>query len=246
MANGFRHLVDWVLRIDHNITRRFQFDYLVFDAAFLAVFIVLLVRRKRVAALKAGLISAALMYIIDGVIWTATGVREYVIAAPWIKHPVDFMMSISYGIVAFSWVWIAFDRQSWQDVALWTALLFAGWLLVPFFSQLVSLSDEPVMTVRHMQSQVWAQIVAVVAGYVLLVALGYDLKTILYVFAIGCGLTFMMEVSLLVTGIRPFQIDVLVYETLILTNQGIPYVFVFREKILPRLVRAAAGERQVV
>ncbi|MBN1642328.1 MAG: hypothetical protein JXA09_13920 [Anaerolineae bacterium] len=237
--------MDRLLSIDQDITRRFQFDYLVFDAVFLALYIVLLVRRKRFAALRAGLISAALMYVIDGVIWTATGVREYGISARWIKHPTDFMMSISYGIVAFSWVWIAFERESWRDVALWTAVLFLGWLLVPVASWLVGLCDEPIMTVRHMQSQVWAQIAAVVAGYVLLLVLGYDLRTILYVFAIGCGLTFMMEFSLLVTGIRPYKIDVFVYETLILTNQGIPYLYVIRDKILPRLVPLLARERQV-
>jgi hypothetical protein len=164
MANWVRRLAGWVLAIDHDITRHFQFDYLVSDVAFVALYIVLLVRRERLQALKAGLISATFMYVIDGVIWTATGVREYGISAPWIKHPTDFMMTISYGIVGFSWVWIAFDRESWRDVAFWTIVLFVGWLVVPAMSHLVPLNDDPVTTVRHMQSQVWVQIVAAVAA----------------------------------------------------------------------------------
>jgi hypothetical protein len=54
----------------------------------------------------------------------------------------------------------------------------------------------------------------------------------------------MMEFSLLVTGVRPPKVDVLVYETLILTNQGIPYLYVIREKILPWLVRDRVQERR--
>jgi hypothetical protein len=53
--------------------------------------------------------------------------------------------------------------------------------------------------------------------------LRYKLTTVLYVFWIGCILTFMMESALLLTGIRPSGLQVLAYETLILTNQGVPY-----------------------
>ena len=224
-------------KIDHNITRNFGFDYILFDALFLVVYIVLLVQRKKTAPLKAGLAFGVVMYVIDGIIWNAIGVREYRLSAPWVKHPTDFMMDISYGIVAFSWVWIAFERKSSQDIALWTLVLFTGWLLVPAFSISVHLNDDPITTIRHMQSQVWLQILAVIAGYVLLIALRYDWKTILYVFGIGCLLSFMMEFSLFISGVRPPSIPVLLYDTLILTNQGVPYVFVIWDRILPLLAK---------
>jgi hypothetical protein len=63
--------------------------------------------------------------------------------------------------------------------------------LVPAFSISLHLNDDPITTIRHMESQVWLQILVVIAGYVLLVALRYDWKTILYVFGIGCLLSFM-------------------------------------------------------
>ena len=43
----------------------------------------------------------------------------------------------------------------------------------------------------------------------------------------------MMEFSLFVSKIRPTDIKVLAYETLVLTNQGIPYLWVIKEKVLP-------------
>jgi hypothetical protein len=236
-------------KIDHSITRNFEFDYILFDALFLLIYIVLLVQRKKTVPLKAGLAFGVVMYVIDGIIWNATGVREYRLSAPWVKHPTDFMMDVSYGIVAFSWIWIAFERKSSQDVALWTLVLFTGWLLVPTFSFSIHLNDDPITTIRHMHSQVWLQILAVIAGYVLLIALRYDWKTILYVFGIGCLLSFMMEFSLFISGIRPPSIPVLLYDTLILMNQGVPYVLVIWDRILPLLAKkrgthesAPAGE----
>lgn len=234
-----------VLAIDHNITRRFELDYLIFDALFLAVYILALIRTRRYGPLKAGLGFVVPIYLIDAVIWTALGVREYRISAPWMKHAVDFMMDISYSVVAFSWVWIAFEKRSLQDVGLWTVGLFAGWLLVPALSRVFHVSDEPIVTVRHMESQVWLQILVVIAGYVLLVALGYDWRTGLYLFLVGCTLTFMMEFSLMATGIRPASVELLVYETLILTNQGVPYVYVIWDKILPAFKRRLAARKTV-
>jgi hypothetical protein len=236
------NLVGLILEINESIMRRFQADYLVFDAIFLAVWIVLLVRHKRYRPLVAGLVCGFLFYLIDGVIWVSTGVRNYELPAHWVRFPVDFMMDVSYGIVAFSWAWIAFERKSVRDVTFWTALLFGGWLAIPFASRWIPLIDAPVMTVRDMSSRVWLHITAVVVGYALLFFLGYDWKTVLYVFCVGCMLAFMMEFSLLVAGIRSFNIALLVYETLILTNMGVPYFFIIKDKLVPLLGRRAPAE----
>ena len=234
-----------LFEIDHDITRHFDLDYILFDALFLAIYVALLVREKRYGALKTGILCGIAFYVIDGVIWYVTGVREYGLPAPWVKHPIDFMMDVSYGIVGFGWVWIAFERRSAGDVAFWTALLFVGWLVVPFLSGLVPLADAPITTVRHMESQVWLQVVVVLAGYGLLIALGYRWRTILYVLWVGCMLAFMMELSLFVSGVRPPNVQVLIYETLVLTNQGIPYLCVIRERILPAL-RKRGGREDVM
>jgi hypothetical protein len=69
-------LIGIILEINKDIARRFEFDYILFDALFLLVWVVLLIWQKRSGPLKAGIICAVIVYVIDGVIWTATGVRE--------------------------------------------------------------------------------------------------------------------------------------------------------------------------
>ena len=233
-------LVRIILEINEDIARRFEFDYLLVDALFLAIWIMLLIRKQRFGALKAGVICGIVFYVIDGVIWTASGVREYEMSAAWVKFPVDFMMDISYGIVGFGWAWLALERRSTSDVAFWTVVLFLGWLAIPFVSQSIHLIDDPITTVRHMSSRVWLHVAVVIAGYAALIALGYELKTVLYVFWVGCMLAFVMEFALLVSGIRSTNWSLLAYETLILTNQGIPYLYIIKTRILPLLTSRAA------
>lgn len=228
-------IIDTLAGIDQSIARNFQFDYIICDFVFLAIFIALIVWQKRYGPLAAGVVCGIIIYVIDGVIWYSLGVREYGISAPWIKHPVDFMMDFSYGVVAFGWIWIAFERKSCKDVALWTALVLGGWFLIPFASTTLHIHDDAIMTVRHMQNQVGLQIGLVVAGYALLAVLRYDFKIIAYLFWVGCMLGFMMEIPLNVFKIRPTGIDVLVYETLFLFNMGVPYLFIVWDKIIPAL-----------
>jgi hypothetical protein len=236
-------MLQFLSGIDQDIARRFQFDYVILDAVFLLWWVGLLISRKRFAPLAAGVVCGALTYVIDGVIWYSSGVREYGLPAPWMKHPVDFMMDFSYGIVAFSWIWIAFERRSRLDLAFWTAVVLAGWMLVPVVSFAVPLSDAPIMTVRHMQSQVAYQIAAVVVGYALLAVLRLDIRMIGYLFAVGCVLGFMMELPLLVTKIRPASFRLLAFETLILYNQGVPYLYVIWDRILPAIGARAPSMR---
>jgi hypothetical protein len=238
-------LINTILDINESITRRFQIDYLLFDTLFMAVWIYMLLRHKRREALYVGLICGLAFYVIDGIIWTATGVREYELPAAWLKFPVDFMMDTSYGIVGFGWAWIAFERRSLRDVAFWTAVVFGGWLIIPFASKWIPLIDARVVTVRHMASRVWLHIAVVVIGYAGLLALGFSFRQVRYVFWVGCMLAFMMEFSLLVAGIRSFNLKLLAYETVILTNMGIPYLYVIRDRILPLLSGKAAARKAV-
>lgn len=238
-------LVSVILDINESITRRFEIDYLVFDTLFMIVWIYLLLQHKRRGPLLVGLICGLMFYAIDGIIWTATGVREYELPAAWLKFPVDFMMDISYGIVGFGWAWIAFEQKSVRDVVFWTAVLFGGWLIIPFASKWIPLIDVQVVTIRHMARRVWLHIAVVVIGYAALLALGYSFKQVRYLFGVGCMLAFMMEFSLLVAGVRTFNLSLLAYETLILTNMGIPYLFIIRDRILPMLLGKVAAHKAV-
>lgn len=113
-------------------TRFFQYDYILFDAIFLAIWLFFLVKDKKWSALSFGLVCAVIVYFIDAVWWWNTSanayyapgtfIREYWIDGVQMPHPLgdffwrkfscDFMMCISYSLFAFPWMWIAYEKIS--------------------------------------------------------------------------------------------------------------------------------------
>ncbi|MFX1321749.1 MAG: hypothetical protein ACFFAQ_08895 [Promethearchaeota archaeon] len=219
--------------LNHDVIRIFDLDYLIFDFIFFLIFIIVLIKQKEMMPIYVGFVCGILFLIIDGIIWWNTGIRE--IHPSNVKIYVDFMMDFSYGLLAFSWVMIMFERNSIKKVILWTLFLYGGWLLIASLSQILPLIDLEIITIRHMQSLRIVEITTVVCGYLLLVILRYNYKTILFVFWVGFMLSFMMESYLLFTNIRPSGFELLLYDSLILTNQGIPYLFVIFDKIIPKI-----------
>lgn len=220
-------------KINHDVIRIFDFDYLIFDFIFLLIFLTVLIINKKKIPIYVGFVCGILFLIIDGIIWWNAGIRE--IDPSNTKIYVDFMMDFSYGLLAFSWVMIMFERNSIKEILLWTLFLYGGWLLIASLSQILPLIDLEIITIRHMQSLRVVEIATVVCGYLLLIFLRYNYKTILFIFWVGFMLSFMMESYLLFTQIRPSGFELLLYDSFILTNQGIPYLFVIFDKILPKL-----------
>ncbi len=220
-------------KINHDVIRIFDLDYLIFDFIFLLIFLTVLIINKKKIPIYVGFVCGILFLVIDGIIWWNTGIRE--INPSNTKIYVDFMMDFSYGLLAFSWVMIMFERNSIKEILLWTLFLYGGWLLIASLSQILPLIDLEIITIRHMQSLRVVEIATVVCGYLLLIFLRYNYKTILFIFWVGFMLSFMMESYLLFTQIRPSGFELLLYDSFILTNQGIPYLFVIFDKILPKL-----------
>ncbi|MFW9939650.1 MAG: hypothetical protein ACFFFT_01320 [Candidatus Thorarchaeota archaeon] len=217
----------------HDVIRIFDFDYLIFDLVLFLIFISVLIVQKKIIPFIVGLLCGLLFLIIDGIIWWNTGIRE--IDPPNMKIAVDFMMDFSYGLLAFSWVMIMFERKNLKEIILWTAFLYGGWLIIASFSQVLPLNDTEIITIRHMKHLRIVEISTVIIGYSLLVILRYDYKKIFFIFWVGTMLSFMMESYLLFTGIRPSGFDLLLYDSLILTNQGIPYLYIIFDKIIPKI-----------
>ncbi|WP_457558974.1 hypothetical protein [Candidatus Harpocratesius sp.] len=244
------------------VMRQFQFDYIYVDSFFLVIWLFIIIKNKKLSALYAGLIIAVLVYFIDAVIWwnspagpnfPGRNIREYWIGGNYVEHgwnnltilkfSADFMMTISYSLFAFTWLWIMFE--SWfskniKEIVLYSTLLFGSWLITPFFSQLFHINDIPVVSLRHMDTQFTTQIIVVIVGYFLMIILygtklfhSFDPKVIFYVFALGCFQAFAMEFPLWLSKIRPSGLNLLLYEIIILTNQGAPYLFIIWNKILP-------------
>ncbi len=223
----------FLLQITYDIIRNFDLDYLIFDLIFFLIFLTVLIIKKKKIPIYVGLICGILFLIIDGIIWWNTGVRE--IKPPEYKFIVDFMMDFSYGFIAFSWVMIMFERNNFRENILWTVFVYSGWLITASLSQFLPLLDLEITTIRHMRNLRIVEIITVICGFLLLIFLRYDYKTILFIFWTGFMLSFMMESYLLITRIRPSGFELLLYDSLILTNQGVPYLYIFFDKILPKI-----------
>ena len=246
-------------------SRRFEYDYIVFDAIFLLIWLGVLIRQKKWKPIKYGLLLALCVYLIDAVWWwnASAGenypvgimIREYWIGGVkvpqslgayfWAKLGADFMMCISYSIFAFSWLWIMYENYTKKDVKeiiLYTSLFFSSWMLIPLIAKLVPLNDVEVYTVRHMDSQMGIWISNAIIGYVILIiiyGLGKirerDFKLIGYVFLVGCLESFFMEFPLFIYRIRPTGLPFLIFEVFFLFNQGAPYLYILQIEVFPFL-----------
>lgn len=151
------------------------------------------------------------------------------------------MMTISYSIFAFAWIWIIFEciRKSPVDkkqIVKYTAVYFLFWLLIPLFSIILPINDTIVQAVRHMDTQIVFMVANVVVGYlILLVVYRKELKKVGQVFLIGVAASLIMEVPLTIFHIRPAGLQFLLFEALFLLNQGVPYLFLVWDKLLPKL-----------
>ncbi len=248
-----------------DVERIFQYDYIFIDAVLLGIWLIFVIKYKKWKALKASIIFSILVYIIDAIWWWnspwgTTFIREYWFDEIAVQHPfdpnifinllklgADFMMTISYSLYAFTWLWIMFEnfeKTDRKEIFLFTCLFFGFWLILPWISLIFPIYDLPVRTVRHMDTQLVAWIANVFIGYAIL-ALIYGTnkfksknpKIILYVFIIGCTESFFMEFPLFLAGIRPINIGFLFYEIFFLFNQGAPYLYLLYDKIFPFLIK---------
>jgi hypothetical protein len=213
----------------YDVIRNFGVDYIYFDLIFLLLFIFLLIKGKEKIALVAIFVGGLINFFIDWGIWyNLTGIREIVL--PNINAVLFFLwFSISYGL-EYAWVFLMFKKR--PNILKWTIVLFVGWILVGLLSQIFPINDAIITTIRHMGSlRVW-RVVIVVAGYSLLFILRYNWKKIGYLFLIGFAVHFMMEFSLLITGIRPGSFLILLENSLIEFNMGVPILYLIYDKLL--------------
>ena len=119
----------------------------------------------------------------------------------------------------------------------WTAIVLGGWLSIAFLSQFLSINDSAITVIRHMSDLRFLRVILVLIGYSLLFLLKYDWKKITYLFFIGFLIHFMMEFSLLISGIRPGSFLILLENSLIEFNMGVPFFYLFYDKFLRRKIK---------
>jgi hypothetical protein len=241
--------------------RIFQYDYIYFDAFFLLVWLFILFKNREYKPLLFGFVIAPVIYLIDAQIWwnssagpnypSGTFIREYWMGGKPVLHPqgaflflkfgVDFMMTISYALFTFPWLIIMFRHLQQRtllstEVMKYTLLWVGMWFMVPLLSFLVGLDDTPVEAVRHMDTQFPYWILNLFIGYGLLFII-YRKTTalVLRIFILGIAGALIMELPLYLFGIRPTGILFVIFEGFFLLNQGIPYLFIAVDKVIPAL-----------
>jgi hypothetical protein len=243
--------------------RVFQYDYIYIDAFFLLIWLGFLLWNKERKALVFGAVISPIIYLIDAYIWwnssagpdypAGTHIREYWIGGAqvprpqgaylWPKFGADFMMTVSYALFTFPWLYIVFRnlRQGTlfsKEVLKYTLIWVGMWFLTPLLSILLSIDDTPVAAVRHMNSQFRGWIINLFIGYgLLLIVYRKNLGLVVRLLGIGVLGALVMELPLYLFRIRPTGILFVIFEGFFLLNQGVPYLFLTVDKLIPALQR---------
>ena len=218
--------------MSYDVIRTFQADYILFDLIFLAIFIFLLIKYKKKIPLIAFFVGGlGINFVIDWGFWLHSGTREVVL--PTFLNTIIFFLwfSLSYG-VEYAYVFLMFEKKS--NKLAWTFLVFGAWILIGLLSWLIPINDSTISLVRHMSNLRFLRLAVVLIGYSLLFAFRYDWKKIIYLFFIGFLVHFMMEFSLLLTGIRPGSLLILLENSLIEFNMGVPFFYLIYDKWLKK------------
>ena len=198
---------------------------------------VLLVKYKKKIPLLAFFVGGlAINFLIDWGLWLHTGIREVSLPFSFVGSVVLFFIwfSLTYG-VEYAYVFLMFEKKS--NKLGWTALVLGGWLLVAFLSQIFLINDAPITVIRHMSDLRLLRIFIVLIGYSLLFLFKYNWKKILYLFFIGFLVHFMMEFSLFISGIRPESFLILLENSLIEFNMGVPFFYLLYDKFLKKRIK---------
>ncbi len=226
----------------YNVVRTFGVDYIFFDLIFLAVFLFILIKlKKKVALLSFFIGGLGINFLIDWGIWLHAGIREVFLPVNFFGGTFLFFIwfSLSYGI-EYAYVFLMFDKNSKK--VKWTLFVFISWILVALSSQLISINDASIAIVRHMSNLRILRMAIFLIGYSLLFALKYDFKKILYLFFIGFLIHFMMEFSLLITNIRPSSFLILLENSLVEFNMGVPFFYLIYDKLVKKKLRSIDPE----
>ncbi|MGD9395536.1 MAG: hypothetical protein PVJ05_03820 [Candidatus Thorarchaeota archaeon] len=238
------------MQFESVVIRIFDFDFMLFDLVFTALWIFFLYRKGYIKPLIFGLFGIMVNMIVDYGIWyNLQGIRT-VENLPFWMSPFAFFVyfSITYGMIEYSYVQVMFSidtkkENSKQEMLRWSLFLLGGWLLFGLLSFVIPISDAEITVQRVMTEQRIFQIYAIIAEYVLLAILAYmgkfDLswKKILYIFSVGFFVHFSMELTLLLSGIRVLDLFNLIFNSVIEFNTGAPILYLLLFAVAPFIER---------
>jgi hypothetical protein len=225
--------------VDFTVARTFNSLYIILDIAWLLVFAGILLAFRKYVALVVGLVMGVVYFLVDyGIFYQALGTRHVTGADPlWFL----LWLSMSYGLTNFAWIWLLLDRDG--HAVEWSLLPILGWLAVGQLSTNFGSAFDKISISRDVGTYHGAMAAILLVGYVIVILRnlrGQDRVNILWLLAIGIGVQFAWEASLLVNGIRPALWQPIVVNSLIETNLGIPYIYFIHRFVTRRRTAAIA------
>ncbi len=216
-------------------TRNLNLLYIILDCIFLAVYIGLLIWKKRYSTLIFALFGGVLYTIVDfGGFYLISHTRTVYINGElqgamgtfWVL----LWMSMSYGFTNFAFIWILVGKDSYAKY--WIFLILMWWMICPSISELGG--EATITTSRTTGAYHGWMGVALVISYLILIILlmrkspKKAFVNVLYLCLIGFAVQFGWEFSLLVNGIRPMNeasIRTLIVNSCLETNLGMPLIY---------------------
>lgn len=216
-------------------TRNLNVLYIILDCIFLAVFLGLLVWKKRYSTVLFALFGGVLYTLVDfGGFYLMSHTRTVYINGELADVGGTFLvllwMSMSYGITNFAFIWVCLNKD--KLLKYWLFMIIMWWMICP---SICEMGGEATITTSRTTGAYhgWMGVALVVSYLILIVALlrREDEKpfvNILTLCLIGFFVQFGWEFSLLVNGIRPLNeasIKTLLVNSCLETNLGMPACF---------------------
>ncbi|MBN1329975.1 MAG: hypothetical protein JXA54_10925 [Candidatus Heimdallarchaeota archaeon] len=229
------------------VARIFDIDFIYLDLILVSIWIVLLLVRRRFKELLFGLFGYGVVHFTDAVLWYTikeTRIIEGSAIDTGIIGPHLFLayFSFTYGMIMFSFAPLMFNKTiHYLEKILWAVLLYGGWLAIGLISQAVNWNELELIISRDMTTSRLGQILMAVIGYLILLiwkiiseftdAFPFNLmKTVKWwyfgiLITVGIFIHFSMESTLWIANIRPSDWVVLITNSLLEFNTGIPILF---------------------
>jgi hypothetical protein len=227
--------------MDFTVARTFSSLYVILDIAWLLIFAGILWYFTKRSAVVVGLVMGVVYFLVDyGIFYQALGTRQITGADPfWFL----LWLSMSYGFTNFAWIWLLLDRDG--HAVEWSLLPILGWVAVGQLSSSFGASFTEISISRGVGPYHGVMAVILLVGYVILIVRnlrGREKVNLLWLLAIGIGVQFAWEASLLISGIRPASWQPIVVNSLIETNLGVPYIYFIHTFVTRNRSRPPSGD----
>ena len=219
--------------MNFTVSRTFSSLYITLDLIWLFILIgILLYFRKRMAVIV-GLLAGGLYFLVDyGIFFRFLGTRVVEGADPlWFL----LWLSMSYGFTNFSWIWLLLDRDG-HGVE-WSLLPILGWVTIGQLSHNFGTGFPEIAISRGTGGYHGVMALILCVGYLIVIVhnlRGKEPVNLLWMLAIGIGVQFAWEASLILSGIRPSLWEPILVNSLIETNLGLPYIYFIHKYVSNR------------